>query len=184
MRKLIATMILIASLLFLGGSLSGQDEAKHGYVGVDNCGMCHKGEAKGKQLEIWKNSPHAKAYFALKSAVADSLAQKAGFTTPAAETEACLKCHVAGYNTDKALLGPKFKMEDGVQCETCHGPGSDYKAISVMKNRETAIAKGLIIYDNPKDLCVKCHNPESPTYKEFNFEEAWANKISHPIPKK
>ena len=57
MRKLIATMILIASLLFLGGSLSGQDEAKHGYVGVDNCGMCHKGEAKGKQLEIWKNSP-------------------------------------------------------------------------------------------------------------------------------
>ena len=49
-----------------------------------------------------------------------------------------------GTNVDKALLGEKFKIEDGVQCETCHGAGSNYKSLKVMKNEKDAIANGLI----------------------------------------
>ncbi|MEJ2104608.1 MAG: cytochrome C554, partial [Ignavibacteriaceae bacterium] len=77
----------------------------------------------------------------------------------------------------------KFKVEDGVQCETCHGPGSDYKSMKVMKDKQEAIKNGLKIYDNIEEFCITCHNAESPTYVEFNFEESWA-KIKHNVPEK
>lgn len=182
MKKfLILTLFFSLILLFAGFKL--QDEPKkHGYIGAEACGMCHKTDKQGKQLDIWKNSAHSKAYQTLLTEEADRIAKEKGFETPAAKTEACLKCHASGYDVDASLLGKKFKIEDGVQCETCHGPGSDYKDMKIMKNREEAVKNGLIIYENYKDLCVKCHNPESPTYKEINFEEAW-EKIKHPVPK-
>ena len=72
-------------------------------------------------------------------------------------------------------------MDEGVSCETCHGPGSMYKGASVMKNRELAMTKGMIIPDEA--LCKTCHNEESPTYKGFNYTEMLA-KIAHPNPAK
>ena len=50
-----------------------------------------------------------------------------------------------------------------------------------MKDKKLAVEKGLILYDNPEELCVKCHNEESPVFKGFNFEERWA-KIKHSVP--
>ncbi len=49
-----------------------------------------------------------------------------------------------------------------------------------MKNKEKAIAKGLIIPD--EKVCRKCHNKESPNFKGFDFK-TYAAKIAHPIPK-
>ena len=81
---------------------------------------------------------------------------------------------------DSALLGEGFVIADGVQCETCHGAGSDYLSLSTMKDRARAIAAGLII--PTKEACVKCHNTESPNYKEFNYDE-FLKQITHPRPK-
>lgn len=152
------------------------------FVGVESCGMCHKTEKQGSQLSIWQKSDHAKAFETLKTDKANKIAKDKGFLKPASETRECLKCHVTGYNLEATLLGKKFKVEDGVQCETCHGAGSAYKDMKVMKDKKLAIENGLIVQDNIEELCVSCHNSESPTFVKMNFKEAW-NKIKHTIAK-
>lgn len=175
--KLIITVLSFFLTSFL---LFGQNTpAERQYIGVKVCGMCHKTDKQGSQLSIWENSKHSKAFEVLKTAEADKVAKEKGFTTPASETPECLKCHVSGYNIDKALLGPKFKMEDGVQCETCHGPGSEYKSNEIMKDRIRAVENGLLVYENPETLCRQCHNEESPSFNGFDFGEMW-EKIKHP----
>ena len=174
----IRILVTLISLPFL--FLSAQTE--HGYVGTSTCGMCHKSDKQGSQLSIWQNSKHAQAYNILKDAKADEIAKSKGFQTKAIETPECLKCHASGYNVDAKLIGEKFKIEDGVQCETCHGAGADYKSKKVMENREEAITNGLIVPANIEEYCITCHNAESPTYVEFNFEAMW-DKIKHPVPK-
>jgi mono/diheme cytochrome c family protein len=172
--------ILISLIILPFFFISAQTE--HGYVGSSSCGMCHKSEKQGSQLSIWQGSKHAQAYVSLQTEKADQIAKDKGFSTKAVETPECLKCHASGYNVDAKLIGEKFKVEEGVQCETCHGAGADYKSKKVMENREEAIKNGLKIYEKIEDFCIGCHNAESPTYVEFNFEESWA-KIKHTVPK-
>ena len=152
------------------------------FVGVESCAMCHKTEKQGSQLSIWQNSAHSKAFETLKTDKANQIAKEKGFTKPASETWECLKCHVTGYNLDATLLGKKFKVEDGVQCETCHGAGSAYKDMKVMKDKNLSIEKGLIVHDKLEEFCVSCHNSESPTFVKIDVNEAW-NKIKHDVPK-
>ncbi len=181
---LVAMFLFVLSITTLSSNNPLKD--KHKYIGVKKCGMCHKKAKDGEQLKVWKGSDHAKAYKSLTTAEADEIAKKAGFSTPAAETEQCLKCHVTGYNTDAKMKKKSFKMEDGVQCEKCHGPGSDYKSMKTMKSREKSVEKGLIVYENEaaiEKMCKGCHNEESPTYKPFVFKEKWA-KVKHYIPNK
>lgn len=42
-----------------------------------------------------------------------------------------------------------------LDCESCHGPGSEYKSLAVMKNPEKARSAGLVIPDGW--FCAKCH---------------------------
>ncbi len=182
--KVILILLFVFSIILSGSSLyNANDIAGPKYEGVKICGMCHKKEDVGQQLKIWQNSNHAQAYKTLQTEKADKIAKEKGFSTKAVETPECLKCHTSGYAADASLLGKRFNIEDGVQCETCHGPGSDYKSKKVMQDEKLAISKGLLLYENPEELCVKCHNEESPVFKGFNFKESWA-KIKHYIPKK
>jgi excinuclease UvrABC ATPase subunit len=173
-KIILTTLFLVSPLLVFG-------QGKPAYVGTEVCGACHKSEKQGSQLNIWKESKHAKAIETLKTKEADEIAQKLGHTTPAVETEACLKCHASGYNVAAELKQAKFKVEDGVQCETCHGAGSEYKTLKIMKDRKEAIAHGLIFHEKKEDYCVGCHNEESPTFKGFEFSAMW-DKIKHPVP--
>ena len=175
-------LLIILSVGLLGFSFYGDDvNSEPEYVGTKTCGMCHKKEDVGQQLKIWQDSKHSQAYTTLQTEEADKIAKEKGHSTKAAETPECLKCHVTGYDIDASLLRKKFKIEDGVQCETCHGPGSEYKSKKVMKDRSLAIEKGLVLYEKPEELCVKCHNEESPAFSGFNFDEMWP-KIKHSKP--
>ncbi len=177
---------LIAVILFVAFS-SSSSFAQHKYVGAKKCGMCHKSNKRGAQYKIWSKSAHAKAFKTLQTKKADDIAKKLGFKTKASETPKCLKCHVTAYGVDKHLLGRRFKPENGVQCESCHGAGSAYAKMSIMKNRAKSVSKGLILYNNDKSkikaMCVTCHNDENPTFHGFDFEKSW-NAIKHYIPKK
>lgn len=170
-------VVLFSSLI-----LGQESQPKHGFVGTATCGMCHKTEKQGNQLGIWEKSLHAQAYKTLQTEKADNIAKEKGFTTPAVKTPECLKCHASGYNVDASLIGAKFKVEDGVQCETCHGAGADYKTMNIMKDQKAAIEKGLVVPTDIKSFCVQCHNSESPTYdKNMDLDKMW-DQIKHQIP--
>ena len=172
--------ILICAFIFISSGL-----ADNKYVGVKTCGMCHKAEKQGNQLAIWQKSKHAEAFKTLTGAKADSIAKARGFKKSASESPECLKCHVIGYDVAADLLDKNFDYKDGVQCETCHGPGSAYKTISIMKDKTKAVAAGLKLLKDDAEIekfCLTCHNDKSPMFKGFNFKEMWP-KIKHPKPK-
>ena len=159
----------------------GKTLAEHEYVGVKKCSMCHKAESKGNQYGQWMSTKHAKAYATLATPEAQEAAKKVGVSGNPQELPQCLKCHITAYGVKSSLLGAGFVKEDGVQCEACHGAGKDYMPISVMKDRKKAIAAGLIM--PTKELCIKCHNQESPNYREFVFDDYY-KEIAHPGSKK
>lgn len=182
MRQGVVVCIVSLGLIWVDWDVQAQEQGKqYSYEGTAVCGMCHKSEKQGAQLQVWQESLHAQAYEVLKGEESQRIAKKQGIQGEPWSSPACLRCHATGYE-DAARLGRRFKIEDGVQCETCHGPGSDYKTIKVMKDREQAVANGLVIFEDPRELCVQCHNPESPTHTPFKFDEMW-KKISHPVPK-
>ncbi|NQU34494.1 MAG: cytochrome C554 [Bacteroidetes bacterium] len=155
--------ILFASfLLFLGGNyLTAQD---YEYIGAAKCKMCHNKPATGAQYKQWAESKHAHAMESLKGDEAND--------------PKCLKCHSTAGAVNEDLIAT-LTVKEGVSCETCHGPGSGYKAKSVMESREKSLEKGLII--PTEALCLECHNDNSPHFKGFNYDE-YLEKIAHPIP--
>jgi hypothetical protein len=147
------------------------------YVGAQKCQVCHKSETQGRQYVIWEASKHSKSFEALTSPKAAEAAKAMGVDKPA-EDPRCLKCH-----SPLAAKAPELKT-DGVSCEVCHGPGSEYKKLSVMKDKAAAVKSGLILYGSPdaiKAQCLKCH--ENPHGISFDFASFW-EKIKHPVPGK
>ena len=171
-------IFLLASLFLLSLSVLAENK----YVGAKMCGMCHKGEKKGAQFEIWQKSKHAESYKILTTAKSAEIAKERGLKKPANESPECLECHAI-------TADPKF-IADGVQCENCHGAGSAYKTMPIMKDKAKAIAAGLTDFKDEETIankCKTCHNDKSPTNKSFKFEKMWFDKmwakIKHPIPK-
>jgi hypothetical protein len=180
MKKLLALSALLGIVaLSIGGLAVAEDEAQHGFIGPDGCKMCHKSEKKGNQYGKWLESRHAQAYATLASEEAAAAAAAAGIEGSPQEADACLSCHVTGHGVAAELLGKKYKLEDGVGCESCHGAGADYKKKSVMQDREASIAAGMIV--PTEETCTGCHNENSPTFKGFDYEKMLA-KIAHPYP--
>lgn len=177
---------LIASALLILFTLSYAAETKHQYVGVQVCAMCHKTAKQGGQFQKWEASKHSQAFKVLLTAEAEKVAKAHGVKSKPSEAPECLECHVTAYNAPASLIGPKFSKQDGVQCETCHGAGNDYKAMSIMKDRKKAVENGLILLSvkdgSAQKKCEECHNKKSPTFKGFDFNKMWA-QIAHPIPK-
>jgi hypothetical protein len=154
-------LVIIAGLLMAYVPQSTTFE----YIGAAKCKVCHNSPAKGEQYKQWAGTKHASA---MKSLKGDEL-----------KNPKCLKCHSTAASVNQKLIDT-ITVEEGVSCETCHGPGSAYKAMAIMKDQAKSKANGLIIPD--EKLCKTCHNAESPTFKGFDFKTSWA-KISHPMPK-
>jgi len=180
-KVLISVSLLAMGIILLGTAAVAL--AGHEIVGAPKCKMCHKAKT-GDQWGIWLKSKHAKAFETLATEEAKKVAAEKGLGDPQKEA-ACLKCHTTqGFLGEKVVVSAKGKYEasEGIGCEACHGPGSDYKKKSVMVDKEASVAAGLVI-DKTAEHCAKCHNEESPTFKEFNFEKRWA-EIAHPVPEK
>ena len=177
--------LVCAFFVGLPGLVQGAETPAHKYVGAKKCMSCHKKELIGDQYGEWKKGVHAKAFETLKSQKAAELAKKKGIAGPPQEADACLKCHVTGHGLPaSAFQKAPLAAADGIQCESCHGPGADYKSKKTMSDHDRAVAKGMWEPGKDEKVCLTCHNDESPTWdpaKGFDFEAA-KKKIAHPIP--
>ncbi len=186
MQKLFSCLLAIAVVIIMfplnAATQDKKDEKAFTYGGVATCKACHSSKKSGAQYKLWTAGPHAKAYETLKSDKAKEFAKSAG-VEDASKSEKCLKCHVTAYDVDAKLKGKKFTNEEGVGCESCHGPGSAYKKLKVKKDIAAGTVDGaefgLVTPD--EKVCVTCHNEESPTFTEFKFADKEA-KIAHPKP--
>lgn len=185
MKKTIA--IAVAAVLMAGAATAQTPAPKapvFRYVGAAGCKTCHSNvKMGGEEQKVWAASKHATAFATLATPAALEIAKKKNIADPQ-KADACLKCHVTGFGAAADLKAATWKAEDGVTCEACHGPGSEYKAMTVMKALVAGTTKpetvGLL--KPGEKTCLTCHNPESPTYKEFKYAEMYG-KIKHGPPK-
>ncbi len=156
------------------------------YVGSRVCATCHNGPGMGHQYSRWLLSKHAQAYAALSRPESWEIARISGLREEPWKAAICLGCHATAFGADEREMDPEtFRREDGLHCEACHGPGSEYSAESVMRDRKAAMAAGLRM--PTKDDCLVCHLEKgshiavlkNPT---VDIEEAW-KQIAHPLPK-
>ncbi len=155
----LATGILLLSVIVIAQNDS-QESHEYSYIGAKKCMMCHKRDGVGSS---WLETKHANALSVLKPADR--------------EKGSCLECHATGTT-------PAGKLLPDVQCEACHGPGSEYRDLNTMKNRELAVKRGLIPGD--EETCLRCHSIErAPEVcgitEEFDYKEMSVDGI-HAMP--
>jgi hypothetical protein len=97
-----------------------------------------------------------------------------------AEAKECLECHSTGFGKEAEKT---FKIDQGVQCEACHGAASAYKPIhNKPENHEKAVAAGLTLAKGDEKLCKTCHVAKMHAIKAFDYKKMW-DVIKHPKPK-
>lgn len=139
------------------------------FLGVETCGssQCHgasepwrNATISMKERAIWQeHDKHAQAFVSLSSDAGRAIATKLGLAD-ASQAPQCLSCHSTF--VPLAQRGPRFSLNDGVGCESCHGPGSQFLATHVQPTAQhtSNIAAGLYPTNQPAPraaLCMSCH---------------------------
>ena len=126
-------LISIIAIALIALVSAGPSE-KAEYVGVKKCKMCHP-----NQYKTYQEQGHATAWDKL------SAEEK--------KNPDCAKCHVTGFGKAGGFSDDTTTPEMvNVQCESCHGPGSEHIKAPADQKKATIDRKG-------GDACVTCHNP-------------------------
>jgi len=154
------------------------------YIGARACAECHDGPAAGNQFSTWLTTRHAHAYAALSLPEAKAMARLSGIPDDPEKSPICLGCHATAADNEPWEKDPGFVMQDGVQCEKCHGPGSEYSDPEIMRDPVASRQAGLTY--RTKEICRKCHYVKGShvsVHKQppLDINEAW-KRIAHPIP--
>ena len=171
--------ILVTLIFYTTGNFS-QEQSEYLYVGADKCASpCHNAKKIGTQYDIWKSSPHSKAFTILSSENAKLYAKNAGIKDSPLKSTQCLKCHVTGYRKRGGFKKIEKTPEmAGVGCESCHGPGSEYSVLHDESpygvKEPKARAMGQVYGAKDKDVCRACHgnkdNPMHGTDPKYDFD--------------
>jgi hypothetical protein len=108
----------------------------------------------------YKHGAHAQAYKVLSNSDSKKIAKHLGIKSPQSDA-LCLKCH-STYVPDKANRGRRYRLSDGVGCESCHGAAEQYLETHTAKNATHAenVQKGLIdlvSLETRAKVCLDCH---------------------------
>lgn len=162
------------------------------YIGVAKCADCHNDEATGDHFKKWQAAKHANAWKVLASPEALAAGKERGIANPQ-QSDACLKCHVTAFGVDASLIADGFDKTQGVQCESCHGPGENHRKARLAAAMEgeddggfggfgdddfgddeyeyEPLPEGELWTPVATAKCLECHNEESPTFQGFCFKE-------------
>jgi cytochrome c551/c552 len=174
------TVIALFFVFVVFGTESSAGTAgKPGYVGSEVCGSCHY-----KAFKSWEKTKLSRALLVLGPKKATRVKRRLGLDPNRDYSRApeCLKCHTTGFENKDG----KFTFSEyGIGCEACHGPGEKYSKIMRMQGRrykrEDLVKAGLRI--DLKDICMSCHNQESPYIGpgyEFKHSERY-DKVHIPV---
>lgn len=140
------------------------------YTGVGSCASsnCHgsvtpqslpKIDIAQNEHYIWlKKDKHARAYEVLHNKRSLRIAKILGLQGGAHQSPKCLTCHAL--MIPAAQQGPYYQIEDGVSCETCHGPAERWLGTHITRDYKASLQVGM---HDTKDLvrraetCVSCH---------------------------
>lgn len=145
-----------------------EPEATRHFVGNNSCALkgCHNGIASGigSEYRTWNTQDaHSRSFDVLRDARSQTMAQALGLKSAAHEADLCLKCHST--TTPAVPRSDKFQRSEGVSCEACHGPASDWLEPHIRRDwrAQSKPAKaefGLLDLSSPKarvERCLDCH---------------------------
>jgi YVTN family beta-propeller protein len=136
------------------------------------------------QFSKWLISKHSGAYAILAKPEAKKIAKLSGIPQEPQESPMCLGCHATGAHVEEWERDETFFIEDGVQCEKCHGPGSEYIDSAIMMDRQAAMKAGLMM--PTMGDCVNCHQVKGSHVAVHKLPKLDLEKvlkdISHPTP--
>ena len=149
-------------------------QSPHQTLGTVTCAssLCHG------SVKLWKDSTvlqneyltwsrtdkHARAYNVLLNERSKRIAKNLGLKQPAHEAKICLDCHAHVIPDERR--GERFKITDGITCESCHGPAQKWVKTHVESDSAGAalharnIEQGLYPTSDPvarAKLCMSCH---------------------------
>jgi len=156
------------------------------YLGINVCAACHSGSFIGVPniYSTWTNTPHATFFTRAIDGLVSSHYSKN-----------CIQCHVLGYDTNSFAINGGFDdmatllnwafptvLTNGnwasmpaqlqnlanIQCENCHGPGSQHPFSQGIVGNTNAIAVSYNVGD-----CAQCHDNLN---NEFEASE-WYNSL-------
>jgi len=138
------------------------------YVGNDKCRLCHRDFFIGR-----KQDPHDHAMSYITS-------------SEYRDNPRCLVCHSTGFGVSNKVSTGFVSVEKtprlvNVQCEGCHGPGSNHIKIATLKKTGGGFLAGEDRPDRLKKMCFSCHTSRwNKSYSDF--ESAYA-KYRKALPK-
>jgi len=138
-------------------SQAGPVTQEAGYAGSESCAPCH-----ANIVEVWKSTRHANAF---SSPIFQRDWSELGSKI------ACLECHTTGYDPASGAY-----VQEGVTCESCHGPfqpAHPAQAMSITPDAElcanchktTTDEWKASVHNKAGIQCQACHNPHSQTPK-------------------
>jgi hypothetical protein len=167
----------IALIFALSSTGLGQQAGNAQFIGVTECARCHTSPTPlDKQagftdwchlteFDTWfKLDKHAKAFELLKGERGQQMGRLLGIADVTKDQQ-CLSCHS---NWQKGQPKPNdVNIQQGVSCESCHGPGSEYerphRANDMswrLKTTAEKAALGMIEVREPRQRaqqCLSCH---------------------------
>ena len=156
------------------------------YVGPGSCSAtaCHGSVQARRETKVLQNEystwvlqdKHARAWNVLNNPVSQRIAKILGPNSlgagDAAHAPKCLACHSL-YVPNEAK-GREFDVNDGVSCESCHGPSSQWLGPHTARDwpHEKSVALGMYDTKNLQlrtEKCLTCHLGTAEKYVDHEM---------------